>query len=63
MVDEELEIGLRSLSVPVRGRSGQVIAAMNVSCHASSATPEQTLKKCLPVLHAAAAKLSPGVAG
>jgi len=33
MVDEELETGLRSLSVPVRGRSGQVIAAINVSCH------------------------------
>ena len=63
MVDEELEAGLRSLSVPVRGRSGQVIAAMNVSCHASSATPEQTLKKCLPVLQAAAAKLSPGLSG
>ncbi len=63
MVDEELEIGLRSLSVPVRGRSGQVIAAINVSCHASSATSEGTLAKCLPVLQAAAAKLSPGIAG
>ncbi len=63
MVDEELEIGLRSLSVPVRGRSGQTIAAINVSCHASSATPEGTLAKCLPVLQAAAAKLSPGIAG
>ncbi len=61
MVDEELETGLRSLSVPVRGRSGQVIAALNVSCHASSMTPEQTLAKCLPVLRAAAAKLSPGL--
>jgi IclR family pca regulon transcriptional regulator len=63
MVDEELEMGLRSLSVPVRGRSGQVIAAINVSCHASAATAEQTLERCLPVLRTAAAKLSPGIAG
>lgn len=63
MVDEELETGLRSLSVPVRGRSGQVIAALNVSCHASAATPEQTVARCLPVLRAAAAKLSPGISG
>ena len=63
MVDEELETGLRSLSVPVRGRSGQVIAAMNVSCHASAATPGQTLERCLPVLQAAAARLSPGISG
>ena len=63
MVNEELETGLRSLSVPVRGRSGQVIAAMNVSCHASAATPEQTLEKCLPVLQRAVAKLAPGISG
>jgi len=63
LVDEELETGLRSLSVPVRGRSGQVIAAINVSCHANATTPEQTLAKCLPVLQVAAAKLSTGIAG
>jgi IclR family pca regulon transcriptional regulator len=58
LVDEELEAGLRSLSVPIRGRSGQVIAAINVSCHANASTPEQTLATCLPVLQAAAAQLS-----
>lgn len=63
MVNEELEIGLRSLSVPVRSRSGAVIAAMNVSCHANAATPEQTLEKCLPVLRAASTQLTPGISG
>jgi IclR family pca regulon transcriptional regulator len=63
MVDEELETGLRSLSVPVRRRSGQIIAAMNVSCHAGAATPEQTLARCLPVLQAAAEKISRGLPG
>lgn len=63
MVDEELEYGLRSLSVPVRRRSGAVIAAMNVSCHAGSATPEQTLACCLPVLQCAADKIARSLPG
>lgn len=31
LVDQELEIGLRSLAVPVRNRAGEVIAAINTS--------------------------------
>ena len=58
LVDEELETGLRSLSVPIRRRSGQVIAAMNVSCHANASTPEDTVAKCLPVLQAAADRIA-----
>jgi IclR family pca regulon transcriptional regulator len=58
LVDEELESGLRSLSVPVHGRGGDVIAAINVSCHAGGEPAEHTLARCLPVLQAAAADLS-----
>jgi IclR family transcriptional regulator, pca regulon regulatory protein len=61
LVDEELETGLRSLSVPIRRRSGQVIAAMNVSCHASAATAAETLSRCLPVLLAASEKMARGL--
>jgi IclR family pca regulon transcriptional regulator len=32
--DEELELGLRSIAVPVRGASGQVLAALNVGAQA-----------------------------
>jgi hypothetical protein len=35
-----------------------VIAAMNVSCHASACTAEQTLARCLPVLLAASDKIA-----
>jgi len=35
LVDEELEIGLRSIAVPVRGASGNVVAALNVGAHAA----------------------------
>jgi IclR family pca regulon transcriptional regulator len=51
-VDQELELGLRSLAVPIHNRNGRVIAAINVST--TSSTPIQVtltsllapLKKC-----------------
>lgn len=36
-VDQELEGGLRSISVPITNRRGKVLAAINVSSHASRA--------------------------
>ncbi|HKS59042.1 MAG TPA: IclR family transcriptional regulator C-terminal domain-containing protein [Steroidobacteraceae bacterium] len=38
--DQELEIGLRSISVPIRDHSGEVLAALNVACPSSRITPE-----------------------
>lgn len=35
LVDQELEEGVRSVAAPILNRRGEVIAAMNVSCHAS----------------------------
>jgi IclR family pca regulon transcriptional regulator len=35
LVDEELEAGLRALSVPIRDREGRVVAACNLGLHAS----------------------------
>jgi IclR family pca regulon transcriptional regulator len=40
IVDQELEIGLRSISVPIRDKSGTVVAALNVACPSSRITPE-----------------------
>jgi IclR family transcriptional regulator, pca regulon regulatory protein len=37
-VDQELEEGLRSLAVPIREAGGAVVAALNVSVHASRAS-------------------------
>lgn len=45
-VDEELELGLRSIAVPVRGRTGMTVAAINISMPATealSASSEQSL--------------------
>jgi IclR family transcriptional regulator, pca regulon regulatory protein len=43
LVDQELEEGLRSLAAPVRDADGRVIAAVNLSAHASRGTSEQML--------------------
>jgi len=52
LVDQELEMGLRSLAVPV-WRSGVVVAAVNTGVHVS--TDKQTLQReLLPALRAAA---------
>jgi IclR family pca regulon transcriptional regulator len=56
--DQELEIGLRSIAVPVKNVVGTVVAAMNVSTQASRVSRRELLEQCLPVLRAAADKLS-----
>ena len=55
--DQELEIGLRALAVPVRNVVGATVAAMNVSAQASRVTRRELLEKGLPLLRAAAERL------
>jgi IclR family transcriptional regulator, pca regulon regulatory protein len=56
MVDQELEEGLRSAAVPIRGADGSVTAALNVSVHASRASMATLRREFLPqALEAAAA--------
>lgn len=47
-VDQELEEGLRSLAVPIHDSSGEVIAALNVSVHASRGTMATLRREFLP---------------
>jgi len=56
--DEELEVGLRSIAVPVRGASGQVLAALNVGAQAARVSVEKLEKDFLPVLRRGAQELS-----
>lgn len=57
IVDQELEDGLRSIAVPVRGADGAVAAAVNLSTHASRRTPESMRAELLSPLRAAAARI------
>jgi IclR family pca regulon transcriptional regulator len=57
LVDQELEEGLRSIAAPIRDRSGAVVAAVNVSAHASRASKEAVRKSLLPPLLETAARI------
>ncbi len=50
LVDQELEAGLRSIAVPVHDPRGQVVAAVNLSAHASRTTLEAVRAELLPSL-------------
>jgi len=50
LVEQELEIGLTSISVPVHNGAGEVVAALNVSTHMSQTARLQIFEVILPVL-------------
>jgi IclR family transcriptional regulator, pca regulon regulatory protein len=49
LVDQELEEGLRSVAVPIRGPAGTTSAALNVSVHASRASMTTVRREFLPL--------------
>jgi IclR family pca regulon transcriptional regulator len=57
LVDGELEIGLRSIAVPVKSRSGRVVAAMNSGVHAARVTRQRMQTEFLRVLRQQASLL------
>ncbi|HTW89226.1 MAG TPA: IclR family transcriptional regulator C-terminal domain-containing protein [Candidatus Binataceae bacterium] len=58
LVDQELEEGVRSVAVPVRDAAGRVIAAMNLSGHASRVTVAQMKREFVPALLQASARIT-----
>ena len=62
VVDGELEIGLRSIAVPVTSRSGRIVAAMNSGVHAARVTKQRILAEFLPMLRQQATLLGSMVA-
>jgi IclR family pca regulon transcriptional regulator len=56
-VDQELERGLRSVAVPLHDWRGAVIAAMNVSAHATSVSFEALITDFLPALRETAREI------
>lgn len=63
LVDEELEIDLRTLAIPIHNASGRVIAAMNIGARASQTSGQHMLDKFLPVMRDAAANMRPLLVG
>ncbi len=58
IVDQEYEIGLRSISVPVFDRTRAVIAALNVTCPSPRYTIEDMMQKVLPALLDSASRIT-----
>lgn len=57
IVDQELEVGLRSIAVPIRDTAGSVIAALNVGCHAQRISIREMQTMFLPQLRKAALEI------
>ena len=57
LVDQELEEGLRSIAAPIRDRGGRVVAAINLSAHASRTSIDSMREDLLPQLLATAARI------
>jgi IclR family pca regulon transcriptional regulator len=58
MVDQELELGLRSMAVPIQNPNGKIVAALNVGAHAQRVSIQELQTKFLPRLRTAAQELS-----
>ncbi len=57
LVDEELELGLRSIAVPIRDPAGRTVAAINVSTQTARHSVEEMRRDMLPVLRQAAERI------
>lgn len=50
IVDQELELGMRTVAVPVYDRRQQLVFAINVSSHISNVSQEQIVNEFVPVM-------------
>jgi IclR family pca regulon transcriptional regulator len=57
LVDQELEEGLRSISVPIRDSNGRILAAMNVSGQTGRCTVAEMQRRFLPEVQDAAHRI------
>ncbi len=57
IVDQELELGLRSMAVPIQSPTGKVVAALNTGAHAQRVSIQEMQSEFLPHLRAAAQEL------
>ncbi len=58
VIDQELEVGLRSVAVPVRDGAGRVVAALNLGANALEYGVEDLRERVAPSLRLASQRLS-----
>ena len=57
IVDQELDLGLRSVAVPVFSEGGELLGALNISTNAARVDMDTLLQVYLPELQAVAEKV------
>jgi IclR family pca regulon transcriptional regulator len=62
IMSDELELGLRSVAVPLRDSRGRVVAAMSVSTYSTRETSRKDIEDVLPPLRATAEALTANIA-
>ena len=58
LTDQELALGIRSIAAPIRGGSGRVTAALNVTVHAAGTPINVLIENYLPLLLETAQSIS-----
>jgi IclR family transcriptional regulator, pca regulon regulatory protein len=61
VVDQELELGLLAVAVPIRAPSGTVVAALGVSAAAGRVSVEQLTRRTLPILRRSSTLIAQGL--
>ncbi|CAG9243773.1 IclR family transcriptional regulator domain-containing protein [Paraburkholderia caribensis] len=62
LVDQELQLGLKTLAVPIRNRAGVVVAAMGIDLSSLPGSVETLMQSALPKLTRASARVTEGFA-
>jgi IclR family pca regulon transcriptional regulator len=58
LVDQELQLGLKTLAVPVHNRAGNVVAAMGIDLSSLPGSVESLMQSALPQLRRASARVT-----
>lgn len=59
VIDEELELGLCSIAVPLFNAQGQTVAALNVGAHSARASTSHMIANFLPLMRKVQAEVRP----
>jgi len=59
IIDEELEIGLRSIAIPLVNGRGETVAALNIGAQAGRISVEGMIERYLPLMRSARDEIQP----
>jgi IclR family pca regulon transcriptional regulator len=63
IIDGEMELGIRSIAVPIVNRAGVTVAALNIGTSAARVSLDQLRRAFLPVLRDAAQQIGGALEG